>query len=85
MARKAKRIVYRVRFDRRSIRWRWEIRTPAGILACHETQAEAVREAIRTAHSDRAEGRLAQVVLHGRNGRVRWERTYGRDPARTRG
>ncbi len=83
MARKAKRIVYRVQ---RNASWGvWEINTAAGWLASYDTQAEAVREAIRTAHSDRAEGRLAQVVLHGRDGRIRWERTYGRDPARTRG
>ena len=30
-------------------------------------------------------GVLAQLVLHGRDGRIRWERTYGRDPRRSRG
>ena len=30
-------------------------------------------------------GMLAQVVVHGRNGKIQFEWTYGKDPRRTRG
>ncbi len=83
MARPRNRLVYRVDFSRplRS----WVVRFNGRVIAVHETQAAAVREAVRSARIDRAERRMAQVVLRGKNGRIRWERTYGRDPARTRG
>jgi hypothetical protein len=30
-------------------------------------------------------GGRAQLVLHGRDGRIRWERTYAADPRRSKG
>jgi hypothetical protein len=42
----------------------------AGVLACR---------------LDQAHGIAAQLVLHGQDGRIRWERTYGQDPRRSPG
>lgn len=56
------------------------------LCAGYPTQREAVREAVSTARSDwLMHARPAQVILHGRNGRIQWERTYGRDPKRRKG
>ena len=50
------------------------------------TQKSAISYAVdlcrQTWHDD---GRPAQLVLHGKNGRIRWERTYGHDPRRFKG
>lgn len=53
---------------------------------CFATQPAAVKWAVREARALWFDcGKLAQVVLHGKHGRIRWERTYGRDPRRTPG
>lgn len=75
-----KRIVVRVRWDKARGLW-------VALLGPEEvgfaTQAEAVDWACKAAYEMwRTGGKLSQVVLHGRNGRIRWERTYGKDPAR---
>ena len=54
----------------------------------HKTQADALREAITMAYRHIfCPARLAQVVLHGKDGRIRWERTFPRssDPRRSEG
>lgn len=48
-------------------------------------QPAAVNFARFLAGEQRASGGLAQIVLHGKDGRIRWERTYGSDPRRARG
>ena len=54
----------------------------------HKTQRDALREAVTMAYRHIfCAGRLSQVVLHGKDGRIRWERTYPRssDPKRSKG
>lgn len=49
---------------------------------CHSSKAAAIVQAKALANRP---GLLGQVVVHGRDGRVQAERTYGADPRRTRG
>lgn len=48
-------------------------------------QPAAVNFARFLAGEHRASGGLSQIVLHGKDGRILWERTYGADPRRTPG
>ena len=52
----------------------------AGARSTHKTQAEATVAARRIAKKNESE-----LLIHGRNGRIRDRRTYGRDPRRTKG
>ena len=61
----------------------WVVAEGGRIRSRHENQklAElAARKAGRMAHED---GGLGQAVLHKRNGTIREERTYGKDPKKT--
>lgn len=49
------------------------------------TKAEALRWAQVRAVRDHEGGGLAQVVIHGRDGKMQREWTYGQDPERTVG
>jgi hypothetical protein len=63
----------------------WVVKEGGEVVSRHTNQkvAEtAARKAGRQAH-DR--GGLGQVVLHKRDGTIREERTYGKDPERTPG
>lgn len=80
-----KRNVYRVQHKGRLAGW-CVLLGRTVLCAGYPSQREAVREAASTARSDWIiYGKPAQLVLHGRDGRIRWERTYGRDLRRTRG
>lgn len=50
--------------------------------SCHENKTKAIARAKALASR---RGVLGQVIVHGRNGRIQTERTYGNDPRRTRG
>jgi hypothetical protein len=60
--------------------WRVEIEGTGGARSTHKTQAEATKTARRIARQNKTE-----LLIHGRNGRVRDRSTYGRDPRRTKG
>jgi hypothetical protein len=60
--------------------WRVEIEGTGGARSTHKTQAEAAKTARRIARQNKTE-----LLIHGRNGRVRERNTYGRDPRRTKG
>jgi len=50
------------------------------------TQRHAITaSAAALRHRWKARGALGQLVLHGQNGRIRWERTYGLDPRGRKG
>lgn len=69
-------------------RYGWRIKTPAGGFWSRTTKAEAVALGREKAKGLAAtEGRLVQLVVHGRNGRVQFEHTYPRrlDPRRREG
>ena len=81
--RKGKRIVYRVRLDRHG--W-WVLVLKGTALATNVRKTHAVDFGRRLArHAWQKDGCLAQLVVHGRNGRVQFENTYGRDPRRRLG
>jgi len=62
----------------------WHVRRTRARRAsgCHSSKAAAIRQAKGLA--DRP-GLLGQVVVHGRDGKVQTEWTYGDDPRGTRG
>jgi hypothetical protein len=60
--------------------WRVEVEGSARTRSTHTTQAEAA-EAAR----DIARRTESELLIHGRNGRVRARNTYGRDPRRSKG
>ena len=51
-----------------------------GARSTHKTQAEAAQTARRIARQSKAE-----LLIHGRDGKVRDRSTYGHDPRRTKG
>lgn len=65
---------------------RWKVTIDGDRLAVHGKQAEAVTFAAATARSEwKSRGVLGELVIKGRDGRIRDSRTYGRDPRRTPG
>jgi Uncharacterized protein conserved in bacteria (DUF2188) len=60
--------------------WRVEIEGTGGARSTHRTQAEAATTARRIARQSKTE-----LLIHGRDGKVRDRSTYGHDPRRTKG
>ncbi|HEY7694177.1 MAG TPA: DUF2188 domain-containing protein [Gaiellaceae bacterium] len=60
--------------------WRVEVEGTGGSRSNHTTQAEAARAARHIARRNKSE-----LLIHGRDGRVRDRSTYGHDPRRTKG
>lgn len=79
-----RRRIYRIRWSH--TKRQWSATVAKGTRFYFGTQAEAVDWA-----TDRAAVRWSlwqipgQVVLHAKDGRIKWERTYGFDPRRTKG
>lgn len=61
------------------------LRGPSAEVSQHRWKFAAVLSAQRLAKAVRREGGLSQVVIHGRDGRIQLEWTYGADPKRTKG
>jgi len=53
----------------------------SGGTTAHRTKTEAVREAARVGR----ENGNAQVIIKKRDGKIESERTYGKDPRRSKG
>ena len=65
---------------------RWTVARDGERLATFERKADAVQFATTTARCAwRTCGQLGQVLIKARTGKIRDERTYGRDPATTKG
>lgn len=65
---------------------RWKVTIDGDRLAVLGTQRDAVAFAAATARTDwRTRGVASELVIKGRDGRIRDSRTYGRDPRRTPG
>lgn len=78
-----KRIVYRIQWHAK--RGVWTIKR-RGVEQMHtDWQRQAVSVAVLWARRDWLDREPAQVVLHGKDGRIRWERTYGSDPRCSKG
>ena len=60
--------------------WRIEVEGTGRARSTHSTQAEAVHAARELARKNKSE-----LLVHGRNGRVRMRNTYGSDPRRSPG
>lgn len=60
--------------------WRVQVEGTGGARSTHKTQAEATQTARRIARQTKAE-----LLIHGRNCKVRARNTYGHDPRRTKG
>lgn len=78
-----KRLIYRAQF----MGGEWHVGGPAVPKALRwlRTRDQAIEVGRLLCALARARGSLAQLVLHGRDGKIRWERTYGADPRRTPG
>jgi hypothetical protein len=79
-----RRRVYRVQYHRRTRRW--EARQSRLLVISMPRKADVVRwtrHHLRWQWSDR--GELCQLVIHGKDGRIQTEHTYGRDPRRSKG
>ena len=79
------RVVYRVKWSDSFQKW-----VHTGVrgarLGNYGDKARAVREARLFARATWTEaGTLCQLVVHGKNGRIQYEHTYGRDPRRHKG
>jgi hypothetical protein len=85
------RIVYRVTPIGNSRLWhvlRGSLRPlsgPSAVVSQHRFKIAAIASARALAKAVRRSGGLSQVVIHGRNGRIQLEWTYGADPKRSKG
>lgn len=80
-----KRIVLQVRFKKVTA-WHevgpWQLIEPFTFPVRFKTQKAAIYWARRRGREYARTGRLAQLVVHGKNGQILFENTYGRDPKR---
>ena len=60
--------------------WKVEVEGGSRPRSTHATQAEAAQAARDLARKNKSE-----LLIHGRDGRVRDRSTYGQDPRRTKG
>ena len=60
--------------------WRVEVEGTACARSTHTTQAEARQAAREIARRSKSE-----LLVHGRNGRIRERNTYGTDPRQSKG
>lgn len=77
----AERKSYHVLYDRERAGWKV-------VLAGHShafRRTRLKRDAIEGAKKLARRARLGQVVIHGKDGRIQREYTYGRDPRNSRG
>jgi hypothetical protein len=63
----------------------WVVLLEKQVVSKHDTQKESERAAIEEARVTFKDGGLGQAVLHKSDGAIREERTYGRDPEKSRG
>jgi hypothetical protein len=60
--------------------WRVKVEGSDRPRSTHKSRSEAAKAARTIARSNKSE-----LLIHGRNGRVRDRSTYGQDPRRTKG
>jgi hypothetical protein len=63
----------------------WVVTEGGEPVSRHGNQKDAETAARKAGRKAQAEGSLGQAVLHKRDGTIREERTYGKDPERTPG
>ena len=81
---KAKRVVFRVQATKDKF-WPWRSKGN-GVTRVFLSKREAVSHASwECDYIYRNSGIRTQLVIHGKDGRIQSERTYGADPVRRRG
>jgi hypothetical protein len=60
--------------------WRVEVEGSSRARSTHATQAEATRAGREIARANQSE-----LLVHGRNGKIRVRSSYGRDPRTSKG
>ena len=83
--RRRKRIVMRIKPKRNLNLLDWVLTAPGEPVRKFFTQRAAIRIGAAIGRDLLHHGYLAQLVCHGKSGRILWERTYGRDPKRFKG
>ena len=63
----------------------WVVLLDKQVVSKHGTQQEAEGAAVQEAKAAYEDAGLGQAVLHKQDGTIREERTYGKDPEKTRG
>jgi hypothetical protein len=80
---KFKRTVFRIHWDAATALW-------VAVVGQHVVFATSVKGVLLQAfHANgrllKSQGYLSQLVVHGKNGKIQTEYTYGADPRRTKG
>lgn len=75
----------RARYDVVYHQGEWKISHQGTHYGPYKTKADAVREAVDTAHKAGGSGHDAQVYVHKADGTFQLEWTYGHDPYPPRG
>ncbi len=86
----SKRVIYRITPLGRAL---WQVTRGAStplrglsqVVSQHRWKLAAITSARSLAKAIHRAGGLSQVVIHGRNGRIQIEWTYGADPKRSKG
>ena len=63
----------------------WRVLKGGKAVSKHGTQRESEAAAKKAGRSAYKRGGLGQAVLHKKNGTIRTEHTYGKDPQKSRG
>ena len=80
----AKRIVFRLRWGKGNKLWM--LLRGKEIVQESKTKVEALKAGVAMARDLRySEGTPSQLVVHGKDGKIQFERTYGKDPEKHKG
>ena len=63
----------------------WVVLHDKQVVSKHANQKASEKAAVEEARAHYDDGGFGQAVLHKLDGQIREERTYGKDPERTRG
>lgn len=66
-------------------RGQWQLKEGARVISGFASKRKAIDEGRLAGRSYWDAGRLAQLVVKGKNGRIMFENTYGKDPRRHKG
>jgi len=84
MGETAKRVVFRVRWILQPKSW--EVHRDGEMVKTLQRKSSAIHDGARLARDTyESEGTPTQLVIHGKNGKIQSERTYGNDPRRSKG
>lgn len=70
----------RVRFELLPGDTGWDVTRDSVVIANFAVKSIGEQYAVERAHAVHVQGGVAQLVIKGRDGKIKDERTYGRDP-----